>query len=196
LRELQDLELAARRARHPVLPLVALLIRRLDPAHAGDLRRRYQKHFAARERPRARHRQRDRVALALHIAGIGVHLVEEQVPRGHRPQADRAVRAGHHQHAARKILRQNRVAGIARPRIADEFPQDFRLFDQRIDALFRVALGHLDGGLHRHHRPRRLVDDVAHPVVAALRAADLRALHEHRTLDGDMGERQSMISRR
>ena len=102
LRELQDLELAARRTRHPVLPLVALLIRRLDPAHAGDLRCRYQKHFAARERPRARHRQRDRVALALHIAGIGVHFVEEQVPRGHRPQADRAVRAGHHQHAARK----------------------------------------------------------------------------------------------
>src|ERR1019366_832219 len=189
LRELQGLELTARRTWHPVLPLVALLIRRLDPAHAGDLRCRYQKHFAARECACARHRQRDRVALALHITWVSVHLVEEQISRRHRPQADRAVRAGHHQHAPRHILRQTRVARIARPRIADDLPQDLRLLDQRIDALRRVALRHLDGGLHRHHRPRRLVDDVSHPVVAALRAADLRALHEHRTLDGRHGRK-------
>src|ERR1017187_8573842 len=189
LREFQYLELAARRTRHPVLPLVALLIRRLDPAHAGDLRCRYQKHFAARECARARHRQRDRVALALHITWVSVHLVEEQISRRHRPKADRAVRAGHHQDAPRKILRQHGVAGIARSRIADELPQDFRLLDQRIYALLRVALGHLDGGLHSHHRPRRLVDDVSHPVVAALRAADLRALHEHRTLDERHGRK-------
>jgi hypothetical protein len=55
---------------------------------------------------------------------------------------------------------------------------------QRIDALLRVALGHLDRGLNRHHRARRLVNDVADPVVAALGAADLRALHEHDSFDG------------
>src|ERR1035438_75996 len=100
LRELEDLELAARRTRHPVLPLVALLIRRLDPGHAGDLRRRNQKHLAARERPRARHRQRDRVALAFPITWGSGHPVQEQVPDRKRPQADRAVRPGHHQHPA------------------------------------------------------------------------------------------------
>ena len=57
------------------------------------------------------------------------------------------------------------------------------LFDQRIDALLRVALGHFDGGLNRQHRAGRLVDDVTDPVIAALGAADLRAFHQDDGLD-------------
>ena len=38
------------------------------------------------------------------------------------------------------------------------------LRDQRIDALLREPLGQLDGGLHRQHRPRFMVDDVTEPV--------------------------------
>ena len=65
----------------------------------------------------------------------------------------------------------------------NELPEHLRLLDQRIDPLLRVALGHLDGRLHRHHRAWRLVDHVPDPVVAALRPADLRAFHEDRALD-------------
>src|ERR1017187_6642172 len=34
-----------------------------------------------------------------------------------------------------------------------------RLLDERIEALLRIALGHLDGGLDGHHRTRGLMDD-------------------------------------
>src|SRR5579872_6945188 len=78
LRELQNLELAADRARHPVLPPVALLEYRLDPTHAGDLRRRDHEDLPARERPRAGERQVDRIAFAVYIARITVYLIEEQ----------------------------------------------------------------------------------------------------------------------
>src|SRR6202045_5298001 len=42
------------------------------------------------------------------------------------------------------------------------------LRDQRIDALAREPLGELDGRLHREHRPRGMVDDIADPIVARL----------------------------
>ena len=54
---------------------------------------------------------------------------------------------------------------------------------ERIDALFGIPLGHLHGGLHGHDRSGRLVNDIADPVVAALGAADLAALHKHHAFD-------------
>jgi hypothetical protein len=85
--ELQHLELAAARARHPVTPLVALAEGRLDAAQAGDQGRRYQEHLAPRERARAREGQVDRIAFAVDVARIGVDLIEEQIAHGHRAQA-------------------------------------------------------------------------------------------------------------
>src|ERR1051326_7145226 len=49
LRELQNLELAADRARYIEPPWIALRVRRLNPAHAGDLRRAHHEHFPAGE---------------------------------------------------------------------------------------------------------------------------------------------------
>src|ERR1019366_3717379 len=60
LREFQDLEIPASRARHEVPASIALFIRHLDPAHAGDLGRRAKEYLPPGERPRAGHRQRDR----------------------------------------------------------------------------------------------------------------------------------------
>jgi hypothetical protein len=46
-----------------------------------------------------------------------------------------------------------------------------------IDTLLGIALGHLDGRPHRHHRAGRVVDHVANPVrVPVSVAADLRCL--------------------
>ncbi len=134
---------------------------------------------APRECARARLGQRDRIAFLVGRRRISVDLVEKQVARRHRAQADRAVGAGDDQQTRRKLLRQNRVAGIARARRPHALPQRRALADQRIDALAREALGKLDGRLHREHRPGRVVDHVADPVVAAFREADLRRLHHH-----------------
>jgi hypothetical protein len=46
-----------------------------------------------------------------------------------------------------------------------------------VDALARVALGELDGRLHRQRRSRRLVDDEAKEAIARLRGADLSRFH-------------------
>ena len=128
---------------------------------------------------RARFSQRDRIALAFDIAGIGVDLVQEEEPCRHRAQPDRAVRARHHQLAARELLRELAIAAVARAGRRDSLPDRRRLLDQRVDALVGEALGQFRGRLHREHRTRRVVDDVADPVVAALGAADLGTRHEH-----------------
>ena len=49
--------------------------------------------------------ERDWIAFAIHIALIGVHLVEEDIPRRHRPQTDGGIGAGQHELPARKFLR-------------------------------------------------------------------------------------------
>jgi hypothetical protein len=167
------------RARHEEPPLVARLVFPLDPADAADRRRRDQEDLApVREGQRARFGEPDRVAFLVGRGRIGVDLVEEDVARRHRAQPHGRVGAGHHQHAAGEILRQLRVAAVARPRRADALLQRRTLFDQRVDPLARVALGQLHGRLDREHRPRRVVDHEADPVVARLGRADLRGLHE------------------
>jgi hypothetical protein len=76
-----------------------------------------------------------RVALAIHVTGIGVHFIEEQVAGRHRARPDRAVGSGHHQDSTGKFLGEHRVSGVARTGIAHQFPQHGTFLDQRIDAL-------------------------------------------------------------
>jgi DNA invertase Pin-like site-specific DNA recombinase len=109
---------------------------------------------------------------------IGVDLVEKQIARRHGAQADCAVGAGDDQKPGRKLLRQNRVARVARALRFDALAEHRAFRDQRIDALAREALGQLHRWLDREHGSRRMVDDIADPVVAGLGGPDLRRLHE------------------
>ncbi len=177
--EAQPLHRPAMRARHEVAPLVGGLVLPLDAADAPDRRRRHQEQLPpVREGQRPRLGEPDRVAFLVGRGRIGVDLVEEHVARRHRAQAHRRVRARHDQHAAREILRELRVAAVARARRADQLAERRALLDQRLDALARVPLGELDRRLHRQHRPRRMVDAVANEAVSTLRGAHLRRLHE------------------
>ena len=135
------------------------------------------------EGERARLGERHRIAFLVGGGGVSVHLVEEDVAGRHGPEADRRVGARHHEHAARKVLRQLRVAGVPRPRGLDALPQRRAFLDQRIDALAGVALGKLHGGLDRQHRPRRVMHHEADEAVARFRRAHLCGLHEHHPLD-------------
>jgi hypothetical protein len=147
---------------------------------------------ALRRQPKVRDAglsERNGIALAGDVAGIGIHLVEEQEPRRHRAQADRAVRASQHQDAAGEFLRQHRVAAVTGAGWRDPLPQRGRLLQQRVDALAREALGQFHGRLHRQRGRRQMVHDVAEPIVSALGRADLRALHEHYA-PGGMHRRQ------
>ena len=115
--EREMLLLAAVRARHEVAPLVGGLVLPLDPRQPLDRRRRGEEHLAPPgEGARPRFGQRHRIALVVGRRRIGVDLVEEQVAHRHRAQADGRVGAGQHQDAAGELLRQHRVAGVARPR--------------------------------------------------------------------------------
>jgi hypothetical protein len=109
------------RARHEVATLVAGLVLALDGRCPGDRRRRHDEDLAPREGARARFGQRDRIAFALDVQRIAIHLVEEQIAHRHRAQADRAVGPGHHQHAAPELLGQDRVARVAAARRRDQF---------------------------------------------------------------------------
>ena len=81
-----------------------------------------------------------------------------------------------------ELLRQHGVAGVARPGRRHLVAQAGALLDQRVDPLLREPFRQLDRWLHRQHRPRRVVDDVADPVAAALAGPELRAFHEHHPL--------------
>jgi hypothetical protein len=175
--ELQRLALTAVRARHEIPSLVARIVFSLNPRQALCLRRRDQQDLAPLKGRGSALGEQDRIAFALDIAGIPVDLVEEQVPRRHRTQADRAIGAGEDQHPTLELLAEHSIAAVARTALLDPLAQDLALLDQRIDALLGVALGELHRRRHRHHRARRLVDHIPNPTVAALGAADLRALH-------------------
>jgi hypothetical protein len=67
------------------------------------------------------------------------------------------------------------------------------LLDQRIDALARVALGELDGRLHRQRWSRRLVDDEAEEAIASL-APTWAAFMNTMRCAGCPGDSASMMS--
>jgi hypothetical protein len=148
LRELENLRLVAQRTGHPVVALVAVFKARLDAAAARDLGSRDHEDLAARERAGPSQGQVYWVAFAVHIAGIGVHFIEEQIAGRHRAQPDRTVRSRHDQDAARKFFRQHRIPGVAGARIAHQFPQHRAFLNQRVDALLRIPLRHFDRWLN------------------------------------------------
>jgi hypothetical protein len=114
-------------------------------------------------------------ALSSHIERIRIHLVQKQIPGRHPTQSDRTVRTRHDQDSAGEFFGKNGVAAIARARALYQIPEHRALFDQRVDPLLGVALGHFDGRLYRHDWPRRVMDDVSQKVVAAFGAANLSA---------------------
>ena len=191
LLEAQPLRVVAVWAWHEVAALVAGLVLALDGRGARNRRRRHDEDLAPGKGACARLGQRDRIAFTLDVQRIPVNLVEEQVAHRHRAQAYRAVRPGHHQHAAPELLGQNGVARVARARRGDQFGQGGRFLDQRVDPLLGVALGHLHRWPDGHHRPRRMVNDVADPVRPHFGRTELRCLHEHHTLDR-RGRRQAI----
>ncbi len=120
--ELQPLHRPAMGAGHEVAPLVGCVEFSLDPAQPPDRRRRDHEHFApVREGGGPCLGQRDRIALLVGRGRVGIDLVEEDITRGHRPQAGGAVRTGQDQDAAGEFLRQHRIACIARPGGVDPF---------------------------------------------------------------------------
>ncbi len=175
------------RTRHPPATAVGGFIFQFNPAQALDGWRGHQKDFPVGKCDRALTGQRNRIAFAVHIEIVRVHLVEKEIAHGHGAQADGTVRARHNQNAARKFLALHRIAAIAGTGFFDALPQDGRAVDQRGHALLRPAFGHFHGRLHRQHRAWRMMDDIADPVVACLGATNLRALHEHDFLGGIAG---------
>ena len=88
--ELQPLHGLRSAGRHEVAPLVGGLVLALDPREAVDRRGRGEEHLAPlREGQRPRLGERDRIAFLVGRGRIGVDLVEEEVARRHRAQADR-----------------------------------------------------------------------------------------------------------
>ncbi len=183
LLEAQPLAVIAMRTRQEIPALVGRLVLALDAAGAGDGRRRDDEDLAPGEGARARLGQRDCIALPFDVERIAIHFVEEQVAHRHRAQADRAVRAGHHQYAAAELLGEDGVARIARACRRDQRRQRGRLHDQRVDPLLGGALGRFHRRPHRHHRPGRVVDHVADPAAAGFGKAQLRAFHDDHALD-------------
>jgi hypothetical protein len=117
LLEAQVLLVAAVRARHEVQALVGGLVRAVDAA-ADDRRRRALEDLLAREGVGALLGELLRVALAVDVGRILLDLVEEQVADRARLELGRGVRAGEEQHAAVELLQQDRVAAVARLRLA------------------------------------------------------------------------------
>ena len=187
----QPLPVPAVRTRHEVAPLVGGFVFPFDGADAGNRRRRHNEDLAPGKCPGTGLGQRHRIALAIDVDRITIDLVEEEIPHRHRTQADRAVRASHHQHATAKLLGQNRIAGVAAPGRRDQLTQDRRFINQRINALLRVALGHFDGGPDRHHGTGGVVNHVADPVRSHLGRTELGRLHEYHPFDR-RGRRQAI----
>ena len=151
-------------AGHLEHPLVRLQVGRLDARETFERRGRAQIHLAIDEGGRPLHSERHRIALAISIARIAIHLIKKQVAHRHRAQAHRRIGAGHDQHATGEFLHQLGVAGIPASGVLHPAGEFRAGFDQRIDALLGDALGAFHRGLHQQHWPRRVVDDVAQPV--------------------------------
>jgi len=191
LLEAQPLPMAAMRARHKEAPLVRCLVLPLDGADAGNRRRRHDENLPSRKSPGAGLRQCHGIALTIDVDGITIDLVEEEIAYRHRAQADRAVSTCHHQHAAPEFFGQDGIARVATPGWRDQFTQDRRFIDQRIDPLLGVALGHFHGWPDRHHRTGGVMNHVTDPVAAHLGCTQLSRFHEHHALD-QRGRRQTI----
>ena len=181
-RPLQPLHPAAARTRHIEPPLIAAQVLRLDPAEVLHRWRAGQQDLPTRECRRPPLGQCHRVALAVHIARKGVHLVSEQVAARRRSQTSGAVGPGQQHDPAGELLREHRVARVPRPGRSDLLRQHWRLRDHRLKPLLAQPLRHLHRRLHAQHRTWRVVDHITQPVAARLGLARLRRKHHHHPL--------------
>ena len=175
----QRLQIGAVRARDVEAAAVAGQVARFDAAEVLGGGRAGQQALAAGEGGLAGFGQLDRVALAVDVHRVAVDLVQEQVAHRHAAQARGAVGAGDGHEAAGELFEQRGVGVVAAAVFAHLAAQHRAFFDHRRQALAAVALGHVDRGLHDHHRARVAVDQVAQPVGANGRLAGLRAPHQH-----------------
>lgn len=174
---------AAIRAAHFEDALVQFLIGRFDAREAFQGRRRDEHNLApAAEGDGALYRERDRVAFARYVGGIGVHLVEEEIARRRRAQAHARRRADHDELPAGKEFAELAVARLLPARLDDALAERRRGRNHRVDADRGVAANRVHGRLHHQHEAGRMVDDIAEEVQARLGATELRALHEHHAL--------------
>ncbi len=94
------------------------------------------------------------------IAGIGVDLIQKQKPGRHGTQPDRAIGARQHQNAAGEFLGQHGIAAVARAGRRHAFPQRGCFLQQWVNALAGETFGEFDGGLHRQHRRRDVMQNI------------------------------------
>ena len=174
------------RTGHLVHPLVAALVGGLDTADSPDGGSRTHEDLPIpREGRGALHGQLDGISLPIHVVGVAVDLIQEEIPYRHRAQTHRTVGSGHDQNPPGEFLGQHRIAAVPRTWVLHALPELRAFLDHGSYALLAAALGHLHGGKDHHHGTWGVVDDESQPIVAALRASDLRALHQddglHRT---------------
>jgi len=86
------------------------------------------------------------------------------------------------------------VLPASRERAGFTLSRSAGLLDRRVDALPRVPLGELDGGLHREGRSRRLVDDEAKEAAAGFRRPTWAAFMNTMRCAACPGESASMMS--
>ena len=174
--ELEELAVAAGRARHRGAPLIGAEPALLDPALAGDRGRAHPDRQGARlEGREALVAQADRVALAGGDVLVDL-VVHHDAHRAARQVVGRA-RAHQSQEAAREGLVAQRLFGRARLARTHQLAQHGRGFDQRADALLGEPLGRRVLRLHHEHGARVEVGEVAEDVLQERRLQELGAHH-------------------
>ena len=96
-----------------------------------------------------------------------------------RTEAHGTVGARRHEHAAGRLFRQDRIAGVALAR-SETFSQDGLVLRQQCSPLPGKPPREFDSRFHEHRQARRAVDDGPQHVERHFAAADLRWLHEDR----------------
>ena len=174
----KGLIMPALRARYvPFLPR-RLLKLRLDAAASLDGRCRYDNGLLVPKGRLALLRQEQRVALCSGAGRVAVHLVAQQHLDRSAGKARRAVRADDRHVSARKVLLQDRVAGIAALGVY-QHPQHRRIPYHGSQEVLAERLAHFEGRLHHQHRRGIVVHIVAEHIHQHGRLADLRGGHDH-----------------
>ena len=116
------------------------------------------------------------------MSGVGVQrtggLVAQQHLDRSAGKARRAVRADDRHVAARKVLLQDRVAGIAALGVY-QHPQHRRIPYHGSQEVLAERLAHFEGRLHHQHRRGVVVHIVAEHIHQHGRLADLCGRHDH-----------------
>jgi hypothetical protein len=146
----------------------------VDPAVAFDRRRGDEELLAFRRNVVARRNARRIVAFGAGALRAAIDLVDEHVADRTRGEASRRVGAHRREVPAGKFLVEDRVVGVARPRVAHLPAERRRVAEHRREPVLRPRLRHLLGRLQDEHRPGIGVDLPADEVVEQLRLPVLR----------------------